>query len=63
MQLGQKAKCTITGFEGTINCKSEYLSGEVLFEVIALSHDGKEIKKEWINEKHLAEIAESTIAG
>jgi hypothetical protein len=27
VQLGDKARCTITGFEGVVTCRSDYISG------------------------------------
>lgn len=55
ISLGQKVVDTLSGFEGFVTCRAEYLDGLVRFEVTPKMIDGK-VNTEWFDEKRLAAI-------
>jgi len=55
--LGSKVKDSITGFAGTVTCRSEYLNGCVSIGVQSPAlHDGKTLGLEWIDESQLVVV-------
>ena len=54
IKLGEKVKDSITGFEGIVVCRADYLNGCVQLQVQSQElKDGKIIKAEWIDEPQL----------
>ena len=60
IKLGDKVKDSVTGFSGTAVARAEYLHGNPRVAVAALSHDGKDVKEEWMDEGRLEGINETT---
>lgn len=56
LQLGQKMKDTVTGFEGVAIGRCEYLHGVPEFGLQALSKEGKP-ETHWFAESRLARVA------
>lgn len=58
MKLGQRLKCTVTGFTGIAIAKVEYLQGKTQFGIQPkVGPDGKYPEVQWINE-NLLEVFE-----
>jgi hypothetical protein len=55
--LGAKAKDKITGFEGIITARCEYLSGDNQYFIEAPAKDGKS-ENAWVVEDRLVVLAE-----
>ena len=55
IKLGCKAKDKITGFEGTVTSRCEFISGLVRFEVTGLTKDGAPIQ-DWQDEDRLVVV-------
>ena len=54
IELGQKVKDNITGFEGLVVARIEYLNGCIQFQVQPSKlKDGKPLEAEWIDEQRL----------
>jgi hypothetical protein len=64
MQLGQKVRDSISGFEGIAIAKSEYLHGCVRWGVSATElRDGKPIDAQWFDEGQLEVVADTNHMG
>ena len=62
IKLGERVKDTITGFEGIVVCKANYLNGCVQIQVQSQElDDGKIVKPEWIDEPQLVVIKPSPL--
>lgn len=55
IKLGEKVKDSLTGFEGIVVAKAEYLDGCIRFQVLPekLMKDGKIADPEWLDEGRL----------
>ena len=55
VKLRDKVKDSITGFEGIVVCRAEYLDGciRVLVQPSTLTSDGAMLKALWIDESQL----------
>ena len=64
VKLGDKVKDAITGFEGVVTGRAEYLYGCVrcLVEPEGL-HDGKPIDTQWFDEQRLTESSAAPVGG
>lgn len=58
IQLGQKVRDKITGFEGTATSKVEYINGCIQFGIKPISTDGKMPNTEYIDDQQLEVIDE-----
>lgn len=58
IQLGDKVKDTITGFEGVAIARSEWLNGCVRFELQSakLSKDGIPVEAQWFDDSQLTVV-------
>lgn len=56
--LGDKVKDNITGIEGVITAKVEYLNGLISFEVSPRYVPGQESESRWIDEKRIIVLHE-----
>lgn len=56
INLGQKAKDKITGFEGIITGRAEYLYGCTQFCIVPLAKDGKICDSQWFDEGRIQVI-------
>lgn len=51
IQLGQRVRDTVSGFEGVVVCRAEWLNGCIRFSVQArVDKDGKLPELQWIDE-------------
>lgn len=57
-KLGLKAQDIITGFEGIIICRAEYLTGCDQYGLVPPVKDGKLEKTEWFDEGRVVIIGE-----
>jgi len=55
INLGSKVRDSITGFEGIVTGRAEYLSGcvRILIQPQGLNNDGEMIESQWIDEGQL----------
>ena len=52
IRLGQRVRDKITGFEGTVVCRSEWINGCIQFSVQPrVDKDGKLPEMQWIDEQ------------
>ena len=64
IKLGQKVKDSITGFEGIVVAKAEYLDGCIRYQVQPQQlPDGKSIDTEWIDEQRLTDKSKAKVGG
>ena len=64
VELGQKVKDSITGFEGIATGKCIYLNGCIQIQVRPIElRDGRMIDSEWIDEQRLTNTSEATNGG
>ena len=65
VRLGNRAKDSITGFEGIVTARSEYLYGcvRVLIEPRSLTGEGKPIEGAWFDEQRISLESEAKIGG
>lgn len=58
VQLGQKCRDVVTGFEGLCMGKAQYLTGcnQVLLVPQRLSAEGKRLDGEWLDEQRVAVV-------
>lgn len=61
-ELGSKAKDVITGFEGVVVARAEYLTGynQALVQPTHLDN-GKKVDCEWFDEQRLQRVDESLV--
>lgn len=58
IELGKKAKDKISGLEGTIICRAQYLTGCDRYGVQAPAKDGKLEEIQWLDEDRFEVIDE-----
>lgn len=60
VKLGQRGKDVITGFEGLVLGKAQYLTGcnQVLLMPQSLGPDGKRREGEWFDEQRVVAVGE-----
>lgn len=64
IELGQKVKDSITGFEGIAIAKAIYLNGCISWQVKSQKlKDGKTIEAEWFDEQRLTCESKATAGG
>lgn len=64
IKLGDKVKDSITGFEGVVVARIEYLNGCIQFEVLPAGlKDGQPLKAHWIDEQRLTKTSKATAGG
>ena len=57
IKLGNKVKCTVTGFTGIAVSKVEYLNGCVQYSVEPKVKDNEKKKSEWIDVEQLIVVS------
>ena len=65
IKLGDKVKDSISGFEGIVTGRAEYLYGcvRVLVQPESLQDDGKLAEDTWIDEQRLDEYSKAKVGG
>ena len=64
VKLGEKVKDSITGFEGTVTARAEYLYGCVRVEVTpAALKDGVPVESQWFDEQRTSALSEAPSGG
>jgi hypothetical protein len=62
IELGKKARDKVTGFEGVITGRAQYLTGCDQYVVVPLVKDGSFQRGEWFDEGRLEVIGEGISA-
>lgn len=65
IKLGQRVKDSITGFDGIVVARAEYLNGCVLLQVepTKLNKDGSAMKAVWFDEQRLTDKSRAVAGG